>query len=92
MAIVRVYAHEGLRQLRRMIQTQKATDSVMVLIQPYRWVQALDLAGGAAVALAPDNTSNVTLIRIEVPPGITMGYEINPTGRSVTAFDLSAVP
>lgn len=86
MSMVRLFAHQGLRQLRRMLQTQKADDSVMVLIQPYVWKEAIDLTDGVAHSSTPDNSSSpVTILRVEVPPGVTIAYEINAPGRNVAA-------
>lgn len=87
---VRVFAHEGLAQMRLILPVQHTEDTVFQLTQPYTWQQTISVSSVAASS-APDNTPRVTILRIEVPDGQSIRYEINPSGRNVTAFSGSPI-
>ena len=88
---VRVFGYRGLEQLHETLPRQFSSDSVHVLVQPYEWAGLL-VAGGAAVSSvaqpAPDKTQ---ILRIEVPDGQSIRYEINPPGRNVAAGNQSPI-
>lgn len=81
---VRIFGHEGLAQMRLVRPQQFSADSVFQLIQPYKFSQVISV-GGTAISSSPDNTTNVTILRIEVPDAQAIRYEINPSGRAVLA-------
>jgi hypothetical protein len=84
---VRIFAHRSLEQMVHK-DRQYTSDTVFVLTQPYEWAQRLT-AGGVAVdslRIVDDNPqAGVNILRIEVPPGEAIRYEINPPGRAVAA-------
>ena len=82
---VRTFGYRGLRSMPRLDQQQMITDSVSMLNEPYEWRQLLLVSGTippAFTTILPD-LSNI--IRIEVPDGQSIRYEINSPGRSVVA-------
>ena len=87
---VRIFGYAGLRQMPLLNPRQMSTDSVVQLVQPYVFSQVLSIApGGGAISSAPDATTQTQLLRIEVPDGQTIRYEINPPGRAVAASNAS---
>lgn len=86
---VRVFGHRGIEQLILNKPRQFSSDSVFQLAQPYEFSEVL-LASSVAVSSSPVSNPNVTLLRVEVPDGQTIRYEINPPGRSVVAGTQSA--
>lgn len=87
---VRCFAHEGLTQMPLIMPKQYSADSVFHLSQPYLWSQVVSVSSVAA-SIAPNNTARVTILRIEVPDGQSVRYEINPSGRSVVASTNSPI-
>lgn len=87
---LRCFAHEGLTQMRLILPQQYSADSVFQLTQPYIWSQVL-VVGAVAVSLAPDSTARVNILRLEVPDGQAIRYEINPTGRAIVAGTQSPI-
>lgn len=87
MANIRIFAYRGMRQIQQLLVKQFNADSVFVLDEPYTWSQVLALAGATPVSSTPvtgaaDNNS--TILRIEVPDGVQIRYEINPSGPSAS--------
>lgn len=83
---VRVFGHRGLDQLRVNLPKQFSADAVYQLVQPYEWAETLNCDGAAAVASAPQGDGDQTqILRVEVPDGSMIRYEINPPGRAVVA-------
>ena len=88
----RIYGHDGLVAM-KVIQDsgQNHTDSVYHLRQPYLWQQLLSVTASAisstAVTVPVSGYSNdpTTIIRIEVPDGQTIRYEINGPNRTAVA-------
>lgn len=82
---VRIFGHRGLDQMPVMNAKQFSADSVHQLVQPYEWRETVS-AGAVAVSssaqAAPDQTQ---VLRVEVPDGSAIRYEINPPGRAVVA-------
>lgn len=79
---VRIHTYRGMVQIQQRLVKQYNSDSVFVLDEPYTASQVLAvLAGGAAVESAvfatPDDSQ---LLRVEVPDGQQIRYEINPNG------------
>lgn len=80
---VRVFGHRGIQALPVMLPTQKADDAVYQLVQPYEWRDHLLTNGAVPVSSAPQAAPDATmLLRVEVPDGQTIRYEINPTNRT----------
>lgn len=88
---VRIFAHEGLAQMRLILPVQHTEDTVFQLTQPYLWSAVLTTNGATPVASAPDATPRVTILRIEVADGNSIRYEINPSGRNVSAGNASPI-
>lgn len=87
---VRVFGHRGIVQLPFVNPRQFSGDSVYVLMQPYEWSQVLTTNGATAVSSSAVPTPDLTqLIRIEVPDGQSIRYEINSPGRVVSAGNSS---
>lgn len=84
---VRIFAYKGMRQIQQVLVKQFNSDSVFVLEEPYLWSQILVVNGATPVSSTPvsgaaDGGSQI--IRIEVPDGQQIRYEINPSGPSAS--------
>lgn len=83
---VRIFGHTGLTRMKVLGAQQLSTDSVFQLQQPYLWNQAVvtnaatpvSSVAGVPAGGQPDNTD---VLRIEVPDGQTIRYEVNPPAR-----------
>lgn len=80
---VRSFGYLGLRQFPKINPNQFAGDSVYGLEEPYVWVQLLAVNGATPPAFAAQNPDRSSILRIEVPDGQKIRYEINPPGRNV---------
>lgn len=79
---VRVYGHRGIMQMPLVLPKQFSSDSIFQLVEPYEWGQVISVSAVAAsssAVAAPDATK---ILRIEVPDGSTVRYEINPPNRT----------
>jgi hypothetical protein len=79
---VRIFGHQGTRQLLQIIPQQFTAQISEVLVQPYNWSQVVATNGATAVnsvLVAPPDTA--ALVMIEIPDGQTIRYEFNPLGR-----------
>lgn len=85
MPTVRIFGHDGIKQMPSVRPTQFASDSVYQLLQPYIFAQSLSVSSGAAVSSAPYSDPRTNVLRVEVPDGVTVAYEINPPGRATDA-------
>lgn len=79
---LRLFTYRGMVQIQQRLVKQYNSDSVFVLDEPYIASQVLAVpAGGApvesAVFAVPDESQ---VLRIEVPDGQQIRYEINPNG------------
>lgn len=90
---VRIFGHDGLARM-RVVGTgggQMSTDSVFQLNQPYLWAQSLVTNGLTAVASvaasipAGRTRDDTDVLRIEVPDGQAIRYEVNSQNRNVAA-------
>lgn len=79
---VRIFGYAGIVQLHERLLKQYSAESVFVLDEPYLWSQLLLVpTGGGAISSAvvadPDRSQ---ILRVEVPDGSQIRYEINPNG------------
>lgn len=83
---VRIYGYRGMRQLPHLANHQYTSDTVYALEEPYEWAQTINVSGDvmAPAFLAPAN-DKAKIVRIEVPDGSAVRYEINPPTRAVAA-------
>lgn len=78
---VRIFGYRGIVQLQRVLPTQFSSDAVEVLSEPYEFGQKLVSNGATIVSSAADTVHDkVTLLRVEVPDGQAIRYEIGPSG------------
>lgn len=84
----RIFGHRGITQIHETLPKQFSADSVHVLVQPYEFSQVISVSAAAASS-APDAGTRTKILRIEIPDGQTVRYEINPPGRNVAAGNLS---
>jgi hypothetical protein len=94
---VRLFGHAGLTRMKVLSAHQFSSDSVFQLAQPYLWASGPLAASGAAnnytqTALPVGNTRDLTdILRVEVPDGQSIRYEVNPPGRNVVASTNSPI-
>jgi hypothetical protein len=82
---VRVFGYRGIRNFPRVSWQQKADDSVNVLEEPYEWRQLLSVNGTIPPAFTTVNPDAAQILRVEVPEGQAIRYELNSPGRNVVA-------
>lgn len=90
---VRIFGHRGLEQMKHK-DRQYTGDTVFNLCQPYEWAETISVSAVAASSspVADVNSSSgVNILRIEVPDGQAVRYEINPPGRAVVAASGSPI-
>jgi hypothetical protein len=92
-ALVRIFTHDGIVSAKVDAGGgggRYSSDSLFMLKQPYLGRQLLSVGSGVAVsssaATAPKGAS---LLHVEVEPGKTVHYEINPPNR-ITSADTSS--
>lgn len=82
---VRTFGYRGIRAIPRKDFVQFTSDSVSMLDEPYEWRQLLLVNGTIPPAFTTVLPDLSTIIRVEVPDGQAIRYEINSPGRSVVA-------
>lgn len=87
---VRVFVHDGIDRLEVSQPRQFGSDSVYVLRQPYLNAQVISVSGVVADS-APYADPRARLLRVEVPDGQLVRYEINPPGRAIEASNSSPI-
>lgn len=87
---VRIFGYRGLRQLPEAGRPTylNATPPLRV-IEPYEWTQILRTNGGTPVTSRPIVPDLSTFLKIEVPDGYTIQYEINNKKVTVNSPELS---
>lgn len=89
--VVRIFGHAGLTRMKVLGSSQLSTDSVFQLQQPYLWAQQLTANGLTPATSTPapqpsgQSVDNTDVLRIEVPDGQSIRYEVNPPNRNVAA-------
>lgn len=78
----RLFTYQGIVQIHQRLVKQYSSDSVFLLDEPYLAAQLLVVPGGGGVVSStvfpvPDLS---TVLRIEIPDGQQVRYEINPNG------------
>jgi hypothetical protein len=87
---VRLFGYRGMRQLPHLAQHQFTSDTVYALEEPYEWSQVIAITGTVmAPSFISPSPDPARILRIEVPDGAAVRYEINPYGRSVAAGNQS---
>lgn len=79
---VRVFGYRGLQQMPNVLPKQYSADSVFQVIEPYEWGQMISVSAAVASTAAQALPDETQMIRIEVPDGDTIRYEINPPNRT----------
>ncbi|MFA6267664.1 MAG: hypothetical protein WC670_18350 [Pseudolabrys sp.] len=83
---VRIFGYRGNTQMRDVLPKQYSADSVRMLEEPYEWGQAL-VSNGLTAVTSVSNTAQdrVSMLKVEVPDGESIRYEVVPPGgtRSV---------
>lgn len=85
---VRIFGYRGVTHLTIVLPKQFSSDTVSQLDQPYEFAGLVSVSSVAASSVA-DTGEKTTLLRVEVPDGQTVRYEINPPGRNVAAGNTS---
>lgn len=82
--IVRIFGFRGMEQMPVSLPKYFSSDSVYQLVYPYDWKASLTTNGVTPVsASAPADGGGVitSILRVEVPDGQSIRYEINPPTR-----------
>lgn len=83
---VRVFGYKGIRQIPRVNPAQNSEDAYYTLEEPYEWqFTAVTNDTSTPVSVPAQNPDKAAVVRIEVPAGSKIRYEINPPGRNVAA-------
>lgn len=84
MASVRIFAYTGMRQILQLQPKQFTGDTVFVLEEPYIWNEILVLNGATPVTHPTHAGDGSTILRVEVPDGTQIRYEVNPNGPNAS--------
>ena len=91
MAVVRIFGYRGLARIPVTSDGGvDGADSVYVLHQPYLWGQLVTTGATTVISVAASVPSGLSvdptrLLRVEVPDGSSVRYEVSMTGNTVTA-------
>lgn len=88
---VRVHGYRGVEQLPVNLPKQFASDAVYQLVQPYEFAEVVSVSSVAASSTAQSASDKTQILRVEVPDGESIRYEINPPGRSTVASTSSPI-
>jgi hypothetical protein len=80
---VRVFRYRGMRQIQHLLDKQFTGDAVFVLDEPYIGSEVISVSAVAASS-APFSNDGSTIMRLEVPDGQQVRYEINPNGPTAS--------
>jgi hypothetical protein len=87
---VRIFAYAGTVQIQQTHVRQFNSDSVFVLQEPYIWSQVISVAddGSATPSIpyapTPDVPDTSQILRVEIPDGKQVRFEINPNGNNAS--------
>jgi|SRR5665213_144950 len=80
---VRLHFYRGNTQMRDVLPKQYSADSIRMLEEPYEASQTLVSNAGTPVTSSPDTTHDrVTMLRVEVPDGQSIRYEVLTPGSA----------
>lgn len=82
---VRIFGYRGIAQIPRINPRQIGVDSVQVLYEPYEWAAQITTNGITPVASTAQANDKATVIKVEVPDGENIRYEIRPPERTTAA-------
>ena len=91
MAVVRIFGYRGLARIPVISDGgNDGSDSVYVLAQPYLWGQLVTTSGTSVISTAASVPSGLSvdptrMLRVEIPDGSSVRYEVSMTGNTVTA-------
>lgn len=89
---LRIFGFRGIQQLPLVLPRQYSADSVFQLVYPYEFSQLLVINGATPVSSSPTAAPDATqLLRIEVPDGQSIRYEVNSPGRTTAAGTQSPI-
>lgn len=82
----RIYTYRGMIQVQQRMVKQFNSDSVFLLDEPYIGAQLMLVPSGGAAVMSgvfavPDDSQ---ILRLEVPDGSQVRYEINPNGPNAS--------
>lgn len=87
---VRVFGYRGIREIPKILPKQYAADSVQMLEEPYEYSDVMTSNGATQVSFATNTVADkVTILRVEVPDGAAIRYEVKPPGSTRTAGNTS---
>lgn len=86
---VRIFGYNGLRMIPKHLPQHFSTDSVQTVNEPYLWKQMLATTDLTPVASVAEINDKAVVVKIEVPDGEKIRYEINPPTRAVVASEES---
>lgn len=86
---VRAFGYSGVLKIPIVNPRQESADSLFVLRQPYEFSALVASNGSTPVMIGPTGLPPwrdlSTILRVEIPDGQAIRFELNPPGRSVTA-------
>lgn len=87
---VRIFGYRGTTEIPIALPKSFRSDSIQVLSEPYEFAQKLASNGATPVNSTPDTTHGaVKTLRVEVPDGSAIRYEIGPSSLIRTPGDTS---
>jgi len=81
---VRIFGFRGINIVPQINLRQLASDSVSNLVWPYEWRQCM-IVGRRSTWSKAESPDLAAVLRIEIPDGCTIRYELNPPNREVAA-------
>lgn len=81
---VRIYGYRGVSQIPQVHVTQFSNDSLLVNEEPYVFGELLSTNGDAAVTSTAENSTGTKMLKVEVPDGKAIRYEVNLNGPLAT--------
>lgn len=89
---VRVFGYRGTTEIPVALPKSFRSDSVQVLSEPYEFGQKLTSNGATAVTSTPDTAhGQVKVLRVEIPDGSAIRYELGPSSTVRAPGDASPV-